>query len=59
MRNRFVNKYGYHLEDELTALFLGHGEHFCQVRQDYYQLMSDLCEQAFLLKFPITVHRWD
>lgn len=47
MRNRFVNKYGYHLEDELTALFLGHGEHFCQVRQDYYQLMSDLCEQAF------------
>lgn len=45
--NRFANKYGYHLEEELTALFLGHSEHFCQVRHDYYQLMSDLCEQAF------------
>lgn len=45
--NRFYNKYGYRLEEELTALFLGHGEHFCQVRHDYYQLMSDLYEQAF------------
>lgn len=45
--NRFASRYGYRLEDELTALFFGHGEHFCQVRQDYYQLMSDLYEQAF------------
>lgn len=45
--NRFANKYGYRLENELTALFLGHSESFCQVRHDYYQLMSDLCEQAF------------
>ena len=45
--NRFASRYGYCLEDELTALFLGHGEHFCQVRHDFYQLMSDLYEQAF------------
>ncbi len=45
--NRFASRYGYRLEDELTALFFGHGEHFCQVRHDYYQLMSDLYEQAF------------
>lgn len=45
--NRFASVYGYRLEDELTALFLGHGEHFCRVRRDYYQLMSDLYEQAY------------
>lgn len=45
--NRFASQYAYRLEDELTALFLGHGEHFCQVRHDYYQLMSELYEQAF------------
>lgn len=45
--NRFANTYGYRLEDELTALFLGHSEHFCRVRHDYYQLMSDLYENAF------------
>ena len=45
--NRFASTCGYRLEDELTALFLGHGEHFCRVRQDYYQLMSDLYEQAY------------
>ncbi len=45
--NRFASLYGYRLEDELTALFLGHGEHFCRVRRDYYQLMSDLYEQAY------------
>lgn len=45
--NRFANTYGYRLEDELTALFLGHSERFCQIRHDYYQLMSDLYEQAF------------
>ena len=45
--NRFANTYAYRLEDELTALFLGHSEHFCQIRHDYYQLMSDLYEQAF------------
>ena len=45
--NRFASTYGYRLEDELTALFLGHSEHFRQVRHDYHQLMSDLNEQAF------------
>ena len=45
--NRFASTYGYRLEDELTALFLGHSEHFCQVRHDYHQLMSDLNELAF------------
>ena len=45
--NRFASQYGYRLENELTALFLGHGEHFCRVRHDYYQLMSDLYEQAY------------
>ena len=45
--NRFAAVYGYRLEDELTALFLGHSEHFCRVRRDYYQLMSDLYEQAY------------
>jgi len=45
--NRFRSKYAYRLEDELTALFLGHSEHFCQVRHDYYQLLSVLYEQAF------------
>ena len=45
--NRFATTYGYRLEDELTALFLGHGERFCRIRHDYYQLMSDLYEQAF------------
>ena len=45
--NRFASTYGYRLEDELTALFLGHGEHFCRVRYDYYRLMSDLYEKAF------------
>ena len=45
--NRFASVNGYRLEDELTALFLGHSEHFCQVRQAYHQLMSDLYEQAF------------
>ncbi len=44
---RFAATYGYRLEEELTALFLGHGPHFCRVRQDYHQLMSDLYEQAF------------
>ena len=45
--NRFASTYGYRLENELTALFLGHSEHFRQVRHDYHQLMSDLNEQAF------------
>ena len=45
--NRFANTYGYRLEDELTALFLGHSERFCRIRHDYYQLMSDMIEQAF------------
>ena len=45
--NRFASQYGYRLEEELTALFLGHSEHFCQVRHQYYQLLSDLYEQAF------------
>ncbi|MBR2466596.1 MAG: hypothetical protein IKB38_06700 [Clostridia bacterium] len=45
--NRFRSTYGYSLEDELTALFLGHSEHFRRVRHDYYQLMSDLYEKAF------------
>ncbi len=45
--NRFATTYGYRLEDELTALFLGHSERFCRIRHDYYQLMSDLNEQAF------------
>jgi len=45
--NRFVHTYGYRLEDELTALFLGHSEHFCQIRHDYHQLMSDLNELAY------------
>ncbi len=45
--NRFASVYGYRLEDELTALFLGHGERFCRIRRDYYQLMSDLYEQAY------------
>ena len=45
--NHFASTYGYRLENELTALFLGHGEHFCRVRHDYYQLMSDLYENAF------------
>lgn len=45
--NRFASRYGYRLEENLTALFLGHSESFCRVRQDYYQLMSDLYEEAF------------
>ena len=48
--NRFRSTYGYRLEDELTALFLGHSEHFCRVRHDYYQLMSDLYEKAFFAR---------
>jgi hypothetical protein len=35
--NRFAHTYGYRLEDELTALFLGHSEHFCQIRHDYHR----------------------
>ena len=48
--NRFANLYAYRLEDELTALFLGHSERFCQIRHDYYQLMSDLYEQSFFVQ---------
>ena len=48
--NRFATTYGYRLEDELTALFLGHSERFCRIRHDYYQLMSDLYEQAFYVQ---------
>jgi len=47
VENRFASVYGYRLEEELTALFLGHGEHFCRVREDYYRLMSDLYEEAY------------
>lgn len=44
---RFAAAWGYRIEEQLTALFLGHGPHFCRVRQHFYQLMSDLYEQAF------------
>ncbi|MBE6929769.1 MAG: hypothetical protein E7463_05755 [Ruminococcaceae bacterium] len=48
--NRFFGTYGYRLEDELTALFLGHGEHFRQVREDFYSLMSTMYEEAFFVQ---------
>jgi len=47
LTNRFINQYGYRLEDHLTCLFMGHSEKACQVRHDYYQLLSDLYENAF------------
>lgn len=45
--SRFAQAYGYSIEDELTALFLGHSEHFCSVREDFYKLMSELYEDAY------------
>ncbi len=45
--DRFASEYGYRLEEYLTALFYGHSACFCQVRHDYYKIMSDLLEQSF------------
>lgn len=45
--SRFAAVYGYRLEEHLAALFMGEDEAFCRVRHDFYQLMSDLYEQAF------------
>jgi len=45
--NSFSARYGYRIEEEMTALFLGHGERFRSVRRDFYQMTSDLYEHSF------------
>ncbi len=47
LSEQFNKTYGYAIEDELTALFMGHGKHFCRVREDFYKLMSTLYEEAY------------
>lgn len=45
--NSFSSRYGYQIEEEMPALFLGHGERFRAVRRDFYQMASDLYEHSF------------
>ncbi|MFV0399904.1 MAG: hypothetical protein ACK5LX_04695 [Oscillospiraceae bacterium] len=46
---RFRERYGYDLEPLLPLLFGGRSDRACQVRLDYYNLLSQLYDEAFFL----------
>ena len=47
IHNRFHSTYGYDLTERVAYLFCGNSMLAKQTRMDYYQLLSDLCEQNF------------